>query len=101
MHEFLRPSLQPAPRALWRRRFFSRLGGSEQALACILASHRLFAFREDRTLVKLKSTIKARQMARFSGLSQGIAAFIVPAGFFHAHSYDSYIDLEEIDPAQR
>ncbi len=26
--------------------------------ACILASHRLFAFREQRTLIKLKNTIK-------------------------------------------
>jgi hypothetical protein len=40
-------------------------------------------------------------MARFSGLSQGFAEFIVPAGFFHAQSSASFHVMEELSPNVR
>jgi hypothetical protein len=46
-----------SPRSLTKTFLFKR-GGSAHAFACILASHRLFAFREERTPIKLNNTIK-------------------------------------------
>jgi hypothetical protein len=41
-----------------KKTFLFKRAGSGHALACILASHRLFAFREERTSIKLKNTTK-------------------------------------------
>ena len=72
------------------------------ACACILASQRLFAFRENLTRIKLKSTMKTGQRARFSGhLLLVIAEFLVPVGFFHASAHTAFHTMEELSPNSR
>jgi hypothetical protein len=72
------------------------------ACACILASQRLFAFRENLTRIKLKSTMKTGQRARFSGhLLLVIAEFLVPVGLFHASAHTAFHTMEELSPNPR
>ena len=72
------------------------------ACTCILASQRLFAFRENLTRIKLKSTIKTGKEQGFSGhLLLVIAESLVPVGFFHASAHTAFHTMEELSPNSR
>ena len=49
--------------------FLFKIVGSAHAFTCILAYHRLFAFREEWTPIKLKNTIKQGKWQGFWGLA--------------------------------